>query len=90
LPEQGFGLTVIGDKPYVLKDKDTILIREGEIHPQVTAPGYAMWYLWVIRHLEGARYGHTTNTPIFVEDHQWVMGDEGKIWQPEPPVCGNT
>jgi len=83
LPEQGFGLTAIGDKPYIIRDKDTILIREGEVHPQVTAPGYAMWYLWVIRHLEGAHYGPATKTPIFVEDHTWVIGDESKIWQPK-------
>jgi 5-deoxy-glucuronate isomerase len=83
LPEQGFGFTVIGDKPYLIKDKDTILIREGEVHPQVTAPGYAMWYLWVIRHLDGAHYGPATNTPVFVDEHKWVMGDENKIWQPD-------
>jgi len=82
LPEQGFGLTVIGDRPYLLKNRDTILIREGEVHPQVTAPGYAMWYLWVIRHLDGKRYGPSTGTPVFVEEHKWVMGDESCIWQP--------
>ena len=82
LPEQGFGFTVIGDKPYLLKDRDTILIREGEVHPQVAAPGYAMWYLWVIRHIDGAHYGPATNTPIFVDEHKWVMGDENKIWEP--------
>jgi 5-deoxy-glucuronate isomerase len=82
LPEQGFGFTAIGEKPYIIKDKDTILIREGEIHPHVTAPGYAMWYLWIIRHLEGAHYGPATSTPIFVEDHKWVTGPEEKIWQP--------
>ena len=81
LPEQGFGFTVIGDNPYVIKDKDTILIREGEVHPQVTAPGYAMWYLWVIRHLDGAHYGPATNTPVFVDEHKWVMGDENTIWE---------
>jgi 5-deoxy-glucuronate isomerase len=82
LPEQGFGLTAIGDTPYIIRDKDTILIREGEVHPQVTAPGYAMWYLWVIRHIEGAHYGPATSTPIFIEEHKWVTGDETKIWQP--------
>jgi 5-deoxy-glucuronate isomerase len=82
-PEQGFGLTAIGDRPYIIRDKDTILIREGEVHPQVTGPGYAMWYLWVIRHIDGAHYGPATNTPIFVEEHTWVMGDENKIWQPK-------
>jgi 5-deoxy-glucuronate isomerase len=78
LPEQGFGLTAIGDKPYILRDKDTVLIRDGEDHPQVTAPGYAMWYLWVIRHLEGNHYG----TPVFTEEHRWVTGPEDAIWQP--------
>ncbi len=79
LPEQGFGLTAIGEEPHLLRDKDTVLIRDGEDHPQVTAPGYAMWYLWAIRHLEGDRYG----TPEFTEAHQWVTGDEERIWQPK-------
>ena len=83
LPSQGFGLTAIGETPYLIKDRDTILIREGEVHPQVTAPGYAMWYLWVIRHLEGNPYGPATNTPVFVEEHKWVSGDESAIWQPK-------
>ncbi|MDR0526888.1 MAG: 5-deoxy-glucuronate isomerase [Spirochaetaceae bacterium] len=83
LPEQGFGLTAIGETAYIIQDKDTILIREGEVHPQVTAPGYAMWYLWVIRHIEGAHYGPATKTPIFIEEHKWTMGSEEKIWQPK-------
>jgi 5-deoxy-glucuronate isomerase len=88
LPEQGFGLTAIGGTPYIIKDKDTLLIREEEVHPQVTAPGYAMWYLWIIRHIEGAHYGPATNTPVFVEEHKWVMGDENKIWQPKNKLKG--
>ena len=83
LPEQGFGLTAIGEKAYRIKNRDTILIREGEVHPHVTAPGYAMWYLWVIRHIEGAHYGPATNTPVFVDEHKWVMGPEDAIWHPE-------
>ncbi|MDR2071778.1 MAG: 5-deoxy-glucuronate isomerase [Treponema sp.] len=82
LPSQGFGLTAIGDTPYIIRDKDTILIRDGEVHPQVTAPGYAMWYLWVIRHIDGAHYGPATSTPVFVEEHKWVMGPEDAIWRP--------
>lgn len=82
LPSQGFGLTAIGETPYLIRDKDTILIREGEVHPHVTAPGYAMWYLWVIRHIEGAHYGPATDTPVFIEEHKWVMGAEDAIWRP--------
>ncbi len=79
LPSQGFGLTAIGDRPYVLHDRDTILIRDGEDHPQVTAPGYAMWYLWVIRHLEEDRYG----TPEFTAAHSWVAKPDAPIWSPK-------
>jgi 5-deoxy-glucuronate isomerase len=79
LPTQGFGLTAIGENPYIIRDKDTIFIRDGEDHPQVTAPGYAMWYLWVIRHLDGNHYGIQT----FTEEHIWVTGTEEKIWQPK-------
>jgi 5-deoxy-glucuronate isomerase len=79
LPEQGFGLTAIGDTPHIIKDKDTICIRDGEDHPQVTAPGYAMWYLWVIRHIEGNHYGVQT----VADEHKWVNSPEAKIWQPK-------
>lgn len=78
LPVQGFGLTPIGDRAYILHEGDTILIRDGEDHPQVTAPGYAMWYLWVIRHLDGQRY----ITPTFTEEHRWVTSPDADIWLP--------
>jgi 5-deoxy-glucuronate isomerase len=42
-----------------------------------------MWYLWVIRHIDGAHYGPATHTPTFIEEHTWVMGPEDKIWQPK-------
>ncbi len=77
-PRQGFGLTPIGDRPYILHENDTILIRDTEDHPQVTAPGYAMWYLWVIRHLDGDRY----IVPEFTEAHRWVSAPDASIWLP--------
>jgi 5-deoxy-glucuronate isomerase len=80
LPEGGFGLTAIGDGAFVLKDGDTILIREKQVHPQVTAPGYAMWYLWAIRHLDDDRY--RPPYPIFVDEHAWVMSPGADIWAP--------
>jgi 5-deoxy-glucuronate isomerase len=76
LPAGGFGLTAIGRRAYVLADRDTVLIREGEVHPQAAAPGYAMYYLWVIRHLEGRRY----RNPTFLPEHAWTMKPEAKIW----------
>ncbi len=76
LPEGGFGLTTIGERAYLLRHGDTILIREGEVHPQTAAPGYAMYYLWVIRHLDDRRY----SSPTFAPEHAWTLNPEAKIW----------
>ena len=75
-PEQGFGLTAIGDEALVLHDRDTVVIPAGAVHPHAAAPGYAMFYVWVIRHLDGERYG----VPTFVPEHTWVTDPNARIW----------
>jgi len=35
-----------------------------------------MYYLWVIRHLEGRRY----ITPTFAPEHGWLMDPKAEIW----------
>jgi 5-deoxy-glucuronate isomerase len=75
-PAGGFGLAAIGDEGSVLRDGDTMIIPPGRVHPHAAAPGYAMFYLWVIRHLDGSRYG----TPTFAPEHQWVTDPKAKIW----------
>jgi 5-deoxy-glucuronate isomerase len=77
LPTQGFGFAAIGGKPFLLGERDTILIRDTQDHPQVTAPGYAMWYLWFIRHLDGNRYAIQTFDPA----HVWVADPSADIWK---------
>jgi len=74
----GFGLCQIGEEAYLLRDRDTVIIPPGAVHPHAAAPGYAMFYIWVIRHLDGARYG----TPTFVPEHSWVMDPKAEIWGP--------
>ena len=76
LPAGGFGLAVIGERAYVVRHGDTALIHEGEVHPQTAAPGYAMYYLWAIRHLEGRRY----TVPAFAAEHRWVAEPQAEIW----------
>ena len=46
------------------------------VHPQVAAPGYAMYYIWVIRHLEGNPY----IKPDFEAQHLWVEQPGAKYW----------
>ncbi|MEN6491676.1 MAG: 5-deoxy-glucuronate isomerase [Rectinema sp.] len=75
-PSQGFGMTALGTEAYQLHDRDTLLITDNKDHPQVAAPGYTMWYLWVIRHIEGNPY----ISPEFNPDHVWVDQPGAKIW----------
>ena len=76
-PEQGFGMTALGTEAYLVRNRDTLLITDNKDHPQVAAPGYAMWYLWVIRHLDGNPY----ISPEFNPDHAWVDKPGAQIWE---------
>jgi len=75
-PSNGYSFSEVGENAYKLHEGDTILLEEGMTHPQVVAPGYAVYYIWVIRHLENNPY----ITPTFVDEHKWVMEPDAKIW----------
>lgn len=75
-PENGFGLMKLGDEAVLLEHNDTVKIAPDLVHPQVSAPGYAMYFLWVIRHLEENPY----IAPTFEEEHLWVEQPDAKIW----------
>jgi hypothetical protein len=66
---QGFGCAMIGDNAYKVYDHSYIAIPGGLTHPQATAPGYRMYFCWMIRHLEGNPW----NQRIFDTDHEWMM-----------------
>jgi 5-deoxy-glucuronate isomerase len=74
----GYGHAELGDDVHKVKSFDTLRIMNGVDHPQCAAPGYAMWYAWVIRHLPNARYG----VPDFEPRHKWTMADGAKGWWP--------
>jgi len=75
-PENGFGYAELGEEVLKVRENDTVKIGEGMTHPQATAPGYAMYYLWVIRHLDGNPY----IVPTFLEEHLWVTKPDAVIW----------
>jgi len=79
-PKQGFGHATVGDVVYNVRNGDTVKILNDASHPQVAAPGYAMYYIWVIRHLDGNRYGDRSGTPIFEPEHLWVTEKDAVIW----------
>jgi 5-deoxy-glucuronate isomerase len=75
-PENGFGYAELGEDVVKVHTNDTVFIRPGLTHPHCTPPGYALWYLWVIRHLDNAPY----ITPTFVPEHKWVQEKDAKYW----------
>ncbi|MBL8954713.1 MAG: 5-deoxy-glucuronate isomerase [Myxococcaceae bacterium] len=74
----GYGHAELGEQVFKVKGFDTLRILSGADHPQCAAPGYAMWYAWVIRHLPGARY----DRPEFDAKHRWVLAEGAKDWWP--------
>lgn len=81
-PEQGFGYAELGENVYKVKNNDVLFIGDNETHPHSAAPGYALWYLWVIRHLDGDPY----ITPTFLPEHLWVVEPGMTYW----PDCGDA
>lgn len=75
-PVNGYGICQLGDNAVVVEENSTVFIVENETHPQTAAPGYAMWYLWVICHLDGEPYIQ----PVFEPEHEWVKNPDAFFW----------
>lgn len=74
---QGFGVSIIGEEAFIAKDKSVALIPGGLVHPQTTAPGYAMYYCWMIRHLKNNPW----TTRIEDKAHSWVADKNAQMWE---------
>jgi len=75
---QGFGHAELGEQVFKVRQFDTIRIPAGDDHAQCAAPGYGMYYSWVIRHLPDLPY----TVPEFTPEHAWTMQPGAKIWEP--------
>lgn len=78
-PENGFAYAELGEEVVKVHNNDTVLIAPGLTHPQCTPPGYALWYLWGIRHLEGCPYKQP-ECPVFIPEHLWVQDKDAVYW----------
>ena len=68
---QGFGAAYVGDDVYKSRDRSYIAIPGGKDHQQAAAPGYEMYYVWMVRHIEGDPWLKTSR---FVGDeHKWLV-----------------
>lgn len=77
-PSQGFGISILDDEAYVVKNGDTTLIRPDTTHSQGAAPGYAMYYIWMIPHLPEDRWLPATR--YYRNEHKWLLEPDIKIW----------
>ncbi len=74
-PRQGFGYSEAAGNVYKVQNNDACIILSGD-HPQVCAPGYAMYYIWAIRHLQNNPF----NERIYSDEHKWMLDKNAKIW----------
>jgi 5-deoxy-glucuronate isomerase len=76
---QGYGHAEMGDAVVKVRQYDTIHIPAGLDHAQCAAPGYGMYYSWVIRHLPDNPY----TVPEFTAEHAWTMSPGAAFWRPK-------
>lgn len=67
---QGFGIGFDGEECFKVGDQGYLAITPMYAHQQAAAPGYHMYYAWLIRHLEGDPW---RKTRIDVPEHKWLM-----------------
>lgn len=70
-PPQGFGACFNGDDVFKSTDGAYCTITDGNDHEQVTAPGYTMYYVWMIRHIDGDPWYKTTR--FYSKEHEWLV-----------------
>ena len=78
---QGYGHAELGEAVVKVRNGDTVSIPGGLDHAQVSAPGYGMYYLWIVRHLPRRPYTGFT----FSAEHTWLLDPQHQGWQPTPP-----
>ena len=66
---QGFGACFIGNNVYKAADGSAAAIPGGQTHPQTSAPGYNMYYCWMIRHLPNNPWTTRDIDPV----HAWLL-----------------
>ncbi|MEH7273661.1 5-deoxy-glucuronate isomerase [Neobacillus vireti] len=73
---QGFGCAMVGSEAYRVEHNSFLTIPGNLDHPQATAPGYAMYFCWMIRHLADNPWTER----IMEEEHKWLLEPNAKIW----------
>lgn len=78
-PENGYGFSEDGETAFKTHNNDCGLYIDRARHSQSAAPGYAMYYIWVIHHTDGNP--HTG--PDTCQEYMWTMEPDAKIFPEE-------
>lgn len=78
-PANGYGFAEYGDDVLKVYDRDTVFIAANKTHPQAATPGNALWYLWVIRHLDDDPYRFPVY-PYTLPEYAYLRDPGTKIW----------
>jgi 5-deoxy-glucuronate isomerase len=73
---EGFGAAFLGDEVFRIQNNSAFFIPGGPTHPQTAAPGFAMYYCWMIRHLKDNPWTTRDNDPRYT----WLLDKDAKIW----------
>ena len=75
---QGYAFGENGKEVLRIEHYDTYQIANGQEHAHCTAPGYALYTLWFIRHLKDNPYG----IPTFRKEHEWTRTNRAnqRVW----------
>jgi 5-deoxy-glucuronate isomerase len=79
---EGYGHAELGEDVVKIRAFDTVRIPAGLDHAQCAAPGYGMYYAWVIRHLPDNPY----TVPEFTAEHRWTLDPQADFWRPRTPA----
>ena len=77
----GYGHGESGDDIYKVRQFDTLKITDSLTHAQAAAPGYGMYYLWVLKHLPNNPW--TYQKVGFDQEHEWTKDTRAneRVWQ---------
>ncbi|QDQ40904.1 5-dehydro-2-deoxygluconokinase [Legionella geestiana] len=75
----GFAFGEQGEEVLRIRHNDTYSIRGGDTHSHCTAPGYALWTFWAIRHQDRIPY----EIPEFKKAHEWTRDKAAnrRVWR---------
>ena len=75
---QGYAFGENGKAVLRIENYDTYQIAHGQTHAHCTAPGYALYTLWFIRHIKDNPY----TTPTFITEHEWTRTSKAnnRVW----------